>query len=106
MLLQSQNGELHLLPALPSAWQEGSVKGLRARGAYTVDIEWDGSRLKTAALRPVGERSFGSAQGPVTVRTDVPVKVKGAKARTRKEGSYYLTTVTLNSKTPCTLIAK
>ena len=106
MLLQSQNGELHLLPALPSAWHEGSVKGLRARGAYTVDIEWDGGKLKTAALRPVGERPFGSAQGPVTIRTDVPVKVKGAKARTRKEGSYYLTTITLNSKTPCTLTAK
>jgi alpha-L-fucosidase 2 len=61
MLLQSHAGELSLLPALPKAWADGSVKGLRARGGYAVDIAWAGGRLREAAIA-------ATVDGPVRLR--------------------------------------
>ncbi|ESQ83288.1 hypothetical protein AEAC466_13635 [Asticcacaulis sp. AC466] len=51
MLVQSRGDSIHLLPALPSAWPEGEVRGLRLRGGADIDIAWSGGRLKTARLR-------------------------------------------------------
>ncbi|MBT3344431.1 MAG: glycoside hydrolase family 95 protein [Gemmatimonadetes bacterium] len=53
MLLQSYRGELHLLPALPAAWARGGrARGMRARGGYDIDIEWEEGRLSRAEIRP------------------------------------------------------
>lgn len=67
MLLQSHDGTIHLLPALPQAWPAGMVRGLRARGSVTVDMTWQHGQLVACTL---------SADAPCTlpIRSTIPLK--------------------------------
>jgi alpha-L-fucosidase 2 len=66
MLLQSQNGELHLLPALPKAWPEGSVVGFKARGNLIVHMAWTGGKLDGAVVVSQVERDLTIRYGDKT----------------------------------------
>lgn len=58
LLLQSHEGELHILPALPKAWSGGEVKGLRARGNIEVDIAWTDGKPSRLILKPASSRQY------------------------------------------------
>jgi alpha-L-fucosidase 2 len=80
MLVQSQAGEIQLLPALPSVWATGSVKGLRCRGALEVDIAWANGKLAGATLRslaPYGVTSAKVRYGDKVVT--IPLAIGGVK---------------------------
>lgn len=86
MLLQSQDGDVHLLPALPDAWPEGSVKGLVARGGFVVGMDWAQGHLVKVNL-------FSRIGGVCVICSAVPLVLEGAGARSKKEGKGYVLVV-------------
>jgi alpha-L-fucosidase 2 len=87
MLLQRQLSEIQLLPALPSAWKDGPVKGLMARGDFEIELEWKYEKL----IRPLIHARAGKICRLRTVR---PLKIKSAATTnatgTKGETCYYI----------------
>lgn len=84
MLMQSYDGYIYLLPALPAVWKDGSVKGLVARGGYEIDIDWKDGKLVKAVIR-------SKLGGICKLRSNTPLKGKGLK-KTHETNVYTLTT--------------
>jgi len=72
MLLQSHDGFVYLLPAIPHDWQSGSVSGLKARGGFDVSMKWNAGKLTTATVK-------SSLGGNLRIRSAVPLTGKGLK---------------------------
>jgi alpha-L-fucosidase 2 len=68
MLLQSHDGALYILPALPNEWPAGNIAGIKARGAFEVSIAWSNGKLKNATI-------YSEKGGLCRIRTSIPVKV-------------------------------
>jgi alpha-L-fucosidase 2 len=83
MLLQSQDGDVYLLPALPDAWKQGTVRGMVARGGFVVDMNWNNSGLQHAEI-------FSRAGGNCNVRTNAPVMIQALNIQSKRSDTGYV----------------
>ena len=92
MLLQSHLNYIRLLPALPTIWGEGNIKGLKARGGFEVSIGWKNQTLSSATITSL----IGN---DCIIRTSVPVKISGSGVvSTKKDQGYELSFKTKKGK--------
>lgn len=91
MLMQSSEAEIRLLPALPAAWNEGSVSGLKARGNFEISIQWKENRLSTATIKSnAGEKT--------TIISDRKFSIQNIEAEKSIQGFYKLEITTEKGK--------
>jgi alpha-L-fucosidase 2 len=90
MLLQSEEGRIHLLPALPEAWKNGMVEGLRARGGFEIEMTWKDGLLVAATIKSSvgGTCRVFYAGKEITLETKKGeiVRVDGMLSRHKKPG--------------------
>ena len=85
MLLQSHDGAVHILPALPDAWKNGAIYGLRARGGFVIDMEWKDGRISMLKVR-------STCGGNLRIRTSTPLMMHGVtlkKAQGKNSNIFY-----------------
>ena len=85
MLLQSHAGAIHLLPALPLAWPKGSVSGLKARGGFTVDINWENGKMQQATIH-------SALGGKCLIRSEWKLNLKEVSPETKTQNPLMETT--------------
>ena len=84
MLLQSQDGAIHLLPALPSGWKNGSISGLKARGGFELNLQWKNGEIEKTSIK-------STLGGNCRLRSYSPLKGKGLKrVKGPNANSFYL----------------
>ncbi|WP_316634002.1 glycoside hydrolase N-terminal domain-containing protein [uncultured Flavobacterium sp.] len=82
MLMQSQNKEIHLLPALPDSWTDGEIKGITAKGNFTVDIKWNDGKMSQAKI-------VSNNGGICFVRTAEPFIIENLNIKSEKSSIGY-----------------
>ncbi|MBI5707366.1 MAG: glycoside hydrolase family 95 protein [Armatimonadetes bacterium] len=92
MLLQSHEGGLALLPALPNAWPEGAVEGLRARGGFEVSMVWSGGVLSQVGIKSLAETPVCRLQVPTNVAV-ASASVDGKEITVRETGGWMNLTI-------------